>query len=69
MRRFKEYGIHYDLISLSSIAGKTRLMPKNFISSNKNDITTSFIRYLQPLVGSDMPDWHTLRPKGIKKIF
>ena len=68
IKRVKEYGVKYDLVNLSSIAGKTRFMPKKFISADKNDITNSFIRYLRPLVGDDMPECHTLRSRYVKKI-
>jgi 6-phosphofructokinase 1 len=53
---------------LESVAGKTRVMEDEFISSNGTDVTDAFRLYLRPLLGSGMPDAYRLRLNKVAKI-
>lgn len=68
LKRAGTYAVEYNLMPLDAVAGKTRTMPDNFISPKGNDISDDFIRYLQPLLGSDMPDAHRLRTNRVPKV-
>ncbi len=65
------YSVDYKLTDLREVAGKTRLMPDEFINSEGNNVTEAFKYYLTPLLGSDMPAASLLRapraPKILKK--
>jgi hypothetical protein len=39
------------LTALDSVAGKERLLPKEWISEAGNDVTSAFAEYATPLVG------------------
>jgi len=49
--RTGNYQIEYNLVDLKKVAKKSRIMPKEFISKNNNDITEKFIQYAKPLIG------------------
>jgi len=55
------YSVDYQLSDLTAVAGKTRIMPDEFISDTNNDITDAFRLYLRPLLGRGMPDAYRLR--------
>lgn len=65
------YSVDYKLTDLREVAGKTRLMPDEFINAEGNNVTDAFKYYLTPLLGSDMPTASLLRapraPKILKK--
>ena len=44
---------------LKDIAGKTKLMPNNFINNDCNNITKSFINYAKPLIGKKITKFIT----------
>jgi len=44
-----------DLVELRRVARDAKEMPRKFINQAGNDVTASFIKYLQPLVG-DLPE-------------
>ena len=46
------YSVNYELRRLEEIAGKTKLMPDNFINKEGNNVTDDFKFYVSPLVGS-----------------
>ena len=62
------YSVDYRLSPLEDVAGKTRHMPDRFIAEKDNDVTTEFIMYLRPLLGSGMPNSYRLRPNLVPKI-
>ena len=62
------YSIDYKLTDLREVAGKTRLMPDEFINSEGNNVTEAFKYYLTPLLGSDMPTASMLRAPRAPKI-
>ena len=62
------YSVDYKLVDLKYVAGKTRLMPDEFINKEGNNVTDAFKFYLQPLLGSDMPAASMLRAPRAEKI-
>jgi 6-phosphofructokinase 1 len=55
------YSVDYKLLPLQAVAGKTRIMPDEFIAASGTDVTDAFRLYLRPLLGSKMPDAFRLR--------
>ncbi len=68
IKRTGFYSVDYELLPLSEVAGKTRVMEDEFIAENGTDITDAFRLYLRPLLGSGMPDAYRLRHNSVKKI-
>ena len=62
IHRVGHYSVEYRLDPLVAVAGKTKVMPDDFICSSGTDITDAFQLYLQPLLGSRMPE--TFRPRA-----
>jgi 6-phosphofructokinase 1 len=56
------------LLPLQAVAGKTRVMEDEFISNTGTDITEAFRLYMQPLLGSDMPEAYRLRYNRVAKV-
>lgn len=67
-RPVADYSVDYDLVNVSEIAGKTRVMPDEFISADNNGVTELFRSYCRPLVGSKLPESHRLRALRVPKI-
>jgi ATP-dependent phosphofructokinase / diphosphate-dependent phosphofructokinase len=61
IKRVGNYAVDYQLMPLTAVAAKTRVMPDEFISAAGNDVTPAFVEYLRPLLGSDLPDPAQLR--------
>ena len=68
IKRTGHYSVDYELVPLTDVAGKTRVMDDAFISACGTDITDAFRLYLRPLLGSDMPDAYRLRPAPVAKV-
>jgi 6-phosphofructokinase 1 len=68
IKRTGFYSVDYQLVPLEAVAGKTRVMEDEFISSNGTDVTDAFRLYLRPLLGSGMPDAYRLRLNKVAKI-
>ncbi|MGS0756407.1 6-phosphofructokinase [Roseateles sp. GG27B] len=68
IKRSGYYSVDYELLPLSAVAGKTRVMDDAFISDSGTDVTDAFRLYLRPLLGSGMPDAFRLRPNPVAKI-
>jgi 6-phosphofructokinase 1 len=66
IHRSGDYAVRYELSALEEVAGKTRIMPPEFIAGS--DVTEAFRRYLTPLLGSGMPQAHRLRGNPVAKI-
>jgi ATP-dependent phosphofructokinase / diphosphate-dependent phosphofructokinase len=64
IKRTGFYSVDYKLMPLAAVAGKTRIMPDEFISASGTDITDAFRLYLRPLLGSGMPDAYRLRTQS-----
>jgi 6-phosphofructokinase len=68
IKRSGDYAVHYELVPLESVAGKTRVMEDEFINEDGTGVTEAFRRYLLPLLGGGMPDAHRLRKAPVAKI-
>ncbi len=68
IKRSGDYAVHYELVPLESVAGKTRVMEDEFIDAAGTGVTEAFRRYLLPLLGGGMPDAHRLRAAKVEKI-
>ncbi len=68
IKRTGYYSADYELVPLTDVAGKTRVMDDAFIADSGTDITDAFRLYLRPLLGSDMPDAYRLRPAPVAKV-
>lgn len=62
------YSVDYNLVDLSLVAGKTKVMPDEFINKEGNHVTDKFKFYLRPLIGSGFPEAHQLRAIKAPKI-
>ncbi len=49
------YNVRYDKVPLDRVANSERAFPAAWISPDGTDVTDDFIRYAQPLLGSDWP--------------
>ncbi len=68
IKRTGQYAVDYQLVPLAAVAGKTRVMEDEFINAAGTDVTDAFRRYLQPLLGSAMPDASRLRAGAVAKL-
>lgn len=68
IKRTGYYSVDYELVSLETVAGKTRVMEDEFIAPNGTDVTDAFRLYLRPLLGSKMPDAYRLRSNPVGKV-
>ncbi|MBF0096519.1 MAG: 6-phosphofructokinase [Magnetococcales bacterium] len=68
IQRVGDYSVEYRLDPLVAVAGKTRVMPDAFISSSGTDVTDAFRLYLQPLLGSGLPETFRLRAPIVAKV-
>ncbi|PKL42045.1 MAG: 6-phosphofructokinase [Candidatus Riflebacteria bacterium HGW-Riflebacteria-1] len=67
IRRTGDYSVDYFLTPLASVARETKSMPRTFINESGNGVTTDFLNYARPLLGS-MPGYERLQcPKVPKK--
>lgn len=69
IKRTGYYSVDYQITDLENVARKTKLMPDEFINDKGNNVTDAFTYYLQPLLGSNMPEASMLRAPRAKKLF
>ncbi len=62
------YSVDYRLAALEDVAGKTKVMPDEFIADSGTDVTDAFRMYLRPLLGRGMPDAYRLRDNRVAKV-
>ena len=62
------YSVDYQLMPLTTVAGKTRVLEDEFIAASGTDVTDAFRMYLRPLLGSGMPDAYRLRLHSVEKM-
>src|SRR4029077_5120644 len=62
------YSVSDDLVPLESVAGKTRVMPDEFINAEGDGVTTAFDNYCWPLIGSSVPEPHRLRAPRVPAL-
>ena len=67
IKRVGNYAVDYPLIALETVAGKTRVMEDDLIAASGNDVTSAFVDYLRPLLGSGMPQATRLRGHHVRK--
>ncbi|MBP2650909.1 MAG: 6-phosphofructokinase [Firmicutes bacterium] len=63
------YSVDYRLTELGEVAGKTKLMPDEFINSEGNYITDAFKYYVRPLLGSGLQSPARLRAPIVPKCY
>lgn len=68
INRVGDYSVEYSLKPLDAIAGKTKVMPKEFFNEAGNHVTTAFKNYCRPLLGSNVPSPHRLRAPIVDKV-
>ncbi len=68
IKRSGNYSVDYEFVPLERVAGKTRVMPDEFIAPEGNDVTDEFFLYVRPLVGSGMPTPARIRAPEVEKI-
>lgn len=66
IHRVGDYAVDYRLTKLEEVAGKTKVMPDEFIADA--DVTPAFVDYLRPLLGSGMPTTSHLQAPRVAKI-
>lgn len=62
------YSVDFQIVPLSEVAGKTKLMPDEYINERGNNVTEAFKYYVNPLLGSNMPEASMLRAPRSEKI-
>ncbi len=62
------YSVAYRLHELGEVAGKTKVMPREFINEDCTNVTDKFLMYCRPLLGSGMPDAFHLAKNKVSKI-
>ena len=50
-----DYCAYFDKAPLAKVANSFRYLPKSWLTPDELDVTDDFIRYAQPLIGSDWP--------------
>jgi 6-phosphofructokinase 1 len=68
IRRVGDYAVDYRLAPLGDVAGRTRRMDDAFIAASGVDVTDAFRHYLQPLLGSGLPDAARLRIAPVPRL-
>ncbi len=68
IKRTGFYSVDYEYVPLEAVAGKTKVMPDEFIDASGTDVTDAFRMYLRPLLGSGMPDAYRLRQNKVPKV-
>ncbi len=48
----REYAVRFDKVPLAQVANSERAFPQAWLSPNKTDVTDDFLRYAQPLIGT-----------------
>jgi ATP-dependent phosphofructokinase / diphosphate-dependent phosphofructokinase len=62
------YSVDYKITPLSEVAGKTKLMPDEYINLSANNVTDAFKFYVRPLLGSGLESAHRIRAPRVPKI-
>jgi 6-phosphofructokinase len=68
IRRTGDYAVDYVVQPLEAVAAKTRTMEDALIADSGTDVSDAFRRYLEPLLGADMPHAHRLRGSPVEKV-
>jgi len=62
------YSVDYKLTDLKNVAGKTKVMPTEYINTSGNGVTDDFKYYLRPLLGSGFQTGQIIRAPKAPKI-
>lgn len=62
------YSVDYRLAKLEDVAGKTKLMPDEYINKEGNHVNDAFKFYVRPLLGSGLQSPSLLRAPKVAKI-
>ncbi len=68
IRRVGDYAVSYELVPLERIAAKTRHLPDEHLNAEGNGVTSAFLAYARPLLGSDVPTTARLRAPRVEKL-
>jgi 6-phosphofructokinase 1 len=68
IKRTGNYSVDYEILPLERVAGRTRVMPDEFIAPEGNDVTDEFFLYVRPLLGRGMPEPSRIRAPKVDKI-
>ena len=69
IHRVGNYQVEYRFSKIEAVAGLTKTMDSGFINKAGNGVTTKFLDYLKPLLGSNLPPVGRLNPANkVKKI-
>lgn len=63
-----DYSVDYELVPLSKVAAKTKVMDPTFINEEGNGVTQAFHAYVRPLVGSGMIEPARLRAPKVAAV-
>ncbi len=66
IKRVGDYAVEYDLVPLTEIAAKTKVMPDEFINAEGNNVTDAFRHYVLPLMGPAPEATKLFAPKVAK---
>jgi len=61
------YKVIYDKVPLDVVANSERQFPKEWISSDKVDVTDEFINWISPLIGSKLPKFANFKEIYVPK--
>lgn len=62
------YSVDYKLTDLKNVAGKTKIMPSEYINATGNGVTDAFKYYVRPLLGSGFQTGQIIRAPKAPKI-
>ncbi|MEA1975782.1 MAG: 6-phosphofructokinase [Bacillota bacterium] len=68
IKRIGDYAVNYELVKLSDVAAKTKLMPDEFINETGNNVTKAFVEYAKPLIGTSFPTITRINAPKVDKI-
>jgi len=62
-----DYSIKYDKVPLEIVANSEREFPKEWIATNKADVTDDFVRWAMPLIGDPLPEFTCFKDIYVSK--
>ena len=63
----EKYLAKYHLNKLEDVAGKTKIMPRKFLSSKNAQVSKIFVNYAKPLIGKNIPKIYDFSKSSILK--
>jgi len=68
IHRVGDYTVDYKLTPIAEVAGKTKIMPDEFINAAGNHVTEAFKAYAKPLIGNNLQPAARLRAPMVPKL-